>query len=55
MNAISFIHEHNISHRDIKPENFVFESPTSETLKLIDFGLISHFIPFNERDKGGDD
>lgn len=38
----------NVSHRDIKPENFVFESATSDNIKLIDFGLSSSFISKNE-------
>ena len=49
LDAINFIHKHSISHRDIKAENFVFESPTSDNLKLIDFGLSSHFIPQQEK------
>jgi len=44
LDAINFIHKHNISHRDIKPENFVFEDESSENLKLIDFGLSSPFL-----------
>ena len=51
MTAIAYIHDHSVSHRDIKPENFVFESPTSDNLKLIDFGLSSHFITVNENTK----
>jgi len=43
LEAINYIHKHNVSHRDIKPENFVFESSVSDQLKLIDFGLCSHF------------
>ena len=37
-----------MSHRDIKPENFVFENPSTENIKLIDFGLSSSFIPSSE-------
>jgi calcium-dependent protein kinase len=37
-----------VSHRDIKPENFVFESLSSNNIKLIDFGLSSSFISLNE-------
>ena len=48
MKAIAFIHSKNVSHRDIKPENFVFESPTSENIKLIDFGLSSTFLSLKE-------
>lgn len=32
-----------MSHRDIKPENFVFVDDTSDEIKMIDFGLASHF------------
>jgi serine/threonine protein kinase len=39
MEAINYIHKHNISHRDIKPENFVFSSKDSDIVKMIDFGL----------------
>ena len=45
LDAINFIHKHSISHRDIKAENFVFESPNSDNLKLIDFGLSANIIP----------
>lgn len=51
MTAISYIHEHRVSHRDIKPENFVFESTESTNLKLIDFGLSSHFVTDSENHK----
>ena len=47
--AINYLHGKNISHRDIKPENFVFESEQSDTVKLIDFGLSSSFIPEKEQ------
>jgi calcium-dependent protein kinase len=43
LEAINFLHKHNIAHRDIKPENFVFEHFDSDNLKLIDFGLSSPF------------
>ena len=33
-----------MSHRDIKPENIMFESASSNTVKLLDFGL-SAFVP----------
>jgi serine/threonine protein kinase len=40
VNAISYIHQHNVIHRDIKFENILFEStePDAE-IKIIDFGL----------------
>lgn len=43
LEAINYIHKHNVSHRDIKPENFVFVDNTSDNVKLIDFGLAMHF------------
>lgn len=48
LQAISYIHSENVSHRDIKPENFVFESKSSNNIKLIDFGLSSSFISLSE-------
>jgi len=40
VNAVDFLHKHNVLHRDLKPENLVYvdHTPNSE-LKLIDFGL----------------
>ncbi len=44
VNAVRYIHEHNITHRDLKLENFLLQDPTPESdLKLIDFGLSRHF------------
>lgn len=37
--AINYIHSHSIVHRDVKLENFLYESKTSEHLKMIDFGF----------------
>lgn len=45
LQAIRYVHGHNIAHRDIKPENFMFaesleSSPVDRCcLKLIDFGI----------------
>jgi calcium-dependent protein kinase len=37
--ALAHMHFRGIIHRDIKPENIVFVSPTSDHVKVIDFGL----------------
>mmetsp|Transcript_10980 Transcript_10980/g.21858 ORF Transcript_10980/g.21858 Transcript_10980/m.21858 type:complete len:571 (-) Transcript_10980:69-1781(-) len=44
VNAIRYIHEHNITHRDLKLENFLLQDRSEDSdLKLIDFGLSRHF------------
>merc|ERR1712032_1235154 len=46
LRAMFYMHEHHICHRDLKPENFIFQSRgpiKGNVLKLIDFGLSSHF------------
>lgn len=48
LSAINYIHSMNVSHRDIKAENFVFTTESSDTIKLIDFGLSSSFISITE-------
>mmetsp|Transcript_56600 Transcript_56600/g.106654 ORF Transcript_56600/g.106654 Transcript_56600/m.106654 type:complete len:526 (+) Transcript_56600:112-1689(+) len=37
--AINYIHRRGIVHRDVKLENFMYESKTSDHLKMIDFGF----------------
>ena len=39
LEALNFIHNKNIIHLDLKPANIMFKCPSSEELKIIDFGL----------------
>lgn len=40
LEAVAYLHDHDIVHRDIKPENILFESDREDSaVKLIDFGL----------------
>ncbi|OMJ67872.1 hypothetical protein SteCoe_34848 [Stentor coeruleus] len=39
LSAINYLHLNNITHRDLKPENFLYESETSDIVKLCDFGM----------------
>mmetsp|Transcript_34563 Transcript_34563/g.83468 ORF Transcript_34563/g.83468 Transcript_34563/m.83468 type:complete len:858 (-) Transcript_34563:103-2676(-) len=39
LDAIAYLHSKNITHRDLKYENIMFASPTTNTVKIIDFGL----------------
>jgi len=40
LEALNRVHQHGFVHRDIKLENFRYASPDSDTLKLLDFGMI---------------
>lgn len=39
LDAVSFIHSKGVAHRDLKPENIVFESATSNHIRIVDFGF----------------
>lgn len=47
LSSVAFLHMRNICHRDLKLENWVLESGKDvwSPLKLIDFGLSTHFTP----------
>lgn len=43
--GLKHMHENNIVHLNIKPENILFESKTSNNVKLVDFGLAARLDP----------
>ena len=42
INALHYMHEHNIVHRDIKSHNFLVDD--NYTVKLCDFGLAKNEV-----------
>lgn len=46
--GLRYMHENNIVHLDIKPENILFETKSSQNLKLVDFGLAAKLDPEEE-------
>lgn len=45
LSVVSYLHKQGIIHRDLKPENFLYQSPESPNLKLIDFGCSRRQAP----------
>eukprot|EP00924_Labyrinthula_sp_SR-Ha-C_P016101 augustus_masked-scaffold_4-processed-gene-19.16-mRNA-1 protein AED:0.09 eAED:0.11 QI:0/-1/0/1/-1/1/1/0/630 len=43
--AVQYLHSRGIVHRDLKLENFMYRSPGSDELVLIDFGLSTRYNP----------
>jgi serine/threonine protein kinase len=39
VDAVAYMHAHEIIHRDLKYENIMFATPDSQAVKIIDFGL----------------
>lgn len=42
--AVNYMHSQKFVHRDLKLENFLYESPESDNLKLIDFGMSKEWL-----------
>lgn len=45
VDAVSFMHSHNIAHRDLKPENILFQRKDSSLIKIVDFGFAKFQVP----------
>jgi len=43
LEAVAYMHEHGVAHRDLKPENLLISSPSSDSIKITDFGLSKDF------------
>ncbi len=43
--GLQHMHENNVVHLDLKPENIMFETRTSQNVKIVDFGLATHLDP----------
>lgn len=39
LSAVNYLHINGITHRDLKPENFLYESESSDLIKICDFGM----------------
>ncbi|KAG7359172.1 protein kinase family protein [Nitzschia inconspicua] len=44
LDAVAYLHAKNLVHRDLKYENVCFCSPTSSSIKIIDFGLSKKYM-----------
>eukprot|EP00923_Selenidium_pygospionis_P035508 GHVN01061944.1.p1 GENE.GHVN01061944.1~~GHVN01061944.1.p1 ORF type:complete len:505 (+),score=94.94 GHVN01061944.1:247-1761(+) len=54
LSGITYMHKNKIVHRDLKPENLLLESKSKDALiKIIDFGLSTHFDAKKMKDKIG--
>lgn len=45
VDAVAFMHSHNIAHRDLKPENILFHRKDSSLIKIVDFGFAKFQVP----------
>lgn len=58
LEAVDYIHQKRMIHRDLKPSNILFacdqvEPDGSESLKVGDFGLVTHWEQTLGSDKSG--